>query len=207
MKERPILFNGPMVRAILEGRKTQTRRIAEINDRGCVPGFVTPDAGWAPRSLEEHRSYCPLGIPGDRLWVRETWQPLWADIDHPPESLKNPEGWQIGYPATDGVQEWHDEDRQELSQACRPSIHMPRWASRILLEVVAVRVERIQDISEANARAEGVDPVFPPGVGPAKFVLGFRKLWSSVCGAKSWNSNPWVWVVEFKRLQLPEVQP
>jgi len=167
MKERPILFSGPMVRAILEGRKTQTRRIVKpqpLRDRGVM----------AFNDGEHPQMRCPYGKPGDRLWVRETWCP---DV----------EPYTFRYKA----------DGDEPLERWRPSIHIPRWASRITLEVVSVRVERLQNISEDDALAEGITLV-ERGTSP---VDQFNKLWESINGPGSWEANPWVWVVEFKRIE------
>jgi hypothetical protein len=167
MKERPILFSGPMVRAILEGRKTQTRRIVKPQPLCIASGE------WIMNG-----SACKYGKPGDRLWVRETW---WAPRDDVRGEYKRE---YIKYAATlDGMGQ----------PTWKPSIHMPRWASRINLEVVSVRVERLQNISEEDARAEGIwQPNWP---------LSWRQLWESINGAGSWEANPWVWVVEFKRIE------
>jgi len=173
LKERPILFSAPMVRAILDGRKTQTRRVVKPQ----------PNAdNWTGK--------CRYGQRGDRLWVRETWQSLVIHDGLSPSDI--PVGADIQYPATyDG---WVSKRR--------PSIHMPRWASRITLEITGIRVERLQDISENDAVAEGVefwtptvdvDPV--PSPRPA-----YRLLWESINGAGSWGLNPWVFVIEFKRV-------
>ena len=197
MKERPILFRGPMVRAILEGRKTMTRRVVADKHMPLVFAAALP-------ALHES---CPYGQPGDRLWVRESFQPLFADgiENHWETNWKTGKGYAISYPATDGIQEFVDAD-DNISSACKPSIPMPRWASRILLEITAIRVERLQDISEADARAEGA----PLELGElerlilgakAKYRSGFVRLWQSINGEQSWHENPWVWVVEFKRVQ------
>jgi hypothetical protein len=172
MKERPILFSAPMIRALLAGTKTQTRRIVK-------PG--APD-DW---------NACPYGVIGDRLWVRETHAPA-ADSWGAWERRMQKDGCGpapvIHYAADGGdpfVEKW------------RPSIHMPRWASRITLEIVAVRVERLQDISEADVAAEGVlvDDIAPP------YWRSYRELWEQINGAGSWDLNPWVWIVEFTRAQ------
>lgn len=178
MKERPILFSAPMVRAILDGSKTQTRRVvklqtpkaASISDF-CVDGIRV--------------GRCPYGQPGDRLWVREAW----ADCDK-----------LVRYYATDDVHPLRKK---------RPSIHMPRWASRITLEVTGVRVERLQDISEGDCIDEGIGQVVQERL-PKFEVRGeydaidiepveeYRDLWESINGPDSWGANPWVWVVKFK---------
>ncbi|HFT4734949.1 TPA: hypothetical protein ACQTXM_006576 [Pseudomonas aeruginosa] len=204
MKERPILFTGPMVRALLEGRKTATRRIAKP--------VKHPDLGniYAPGALVLEREpqhvidrACPYGQPGDRLWVREAWAAD-AQVDAiAPSDLS--QGEPIWYPADLSVRQT---GCSMISKGrVRPSIHMPRWASRILLEITAVRVERLQDISKEQAKAEGVRDV-----GEGSFDVedskhfaadpreSFASLWSSINGESSWDANPWVWVVEFKRV-------
>ena len=199
-KERPILFSGPMVRAILEGRKTQTRRV--IRNPGRLDGLML--AGEEP-------DWCPYGGKGDRLWVRETWQ----EFDRRETMLS------VGYgfhPTGDvmeaGVGYRADIDecgqvpvagvRRTPKGPWRPSIFMPRWASRITLEVEAVRVERLHDISEGDAKAEGVacaasDAVCHMG---SRYRHGFRHGWDTINGKRgSWESNPRVWVVTFKRVE------
>jgi hypothetical protein len=209
MKEKPILFSAPMVRAILDGLKTQTRRIVKTtrdrNGSGCelAPCEVAGEVNRGSRF-----DLCPYGQPGDRLWVRETFQPIFAEgFDHgssPYPNYKTGFGYAISYPATDGIIEWIDGD-DNITDRCRPSIHMPRWASRIQLEIVSVRVERLNDISEDDAEEEGA----PLELGQleklilgshAKYRSGFVRLWESINGEGSWSDNPWVWVVEFKRI-------
>lgn len=163
MKERPILFSGPMVRAILDGRKTQTRRVVKPRQ-----GMLDDWTGLP----------CPYGKPGDRLWVRETCY------------FEQPHG-EVIYRADPGSEKALDPEFTGLRW--RPSIHMPRWASRITLEIVNVRVERLQDIRVDDARAEGVTAKWP--------VHGFRNLWQSINGFGSWDANPWVWVVEFRNME------
>lgn len=217
MKERPILFSAPMVHAILEGRKTQTRRkvfnrrttdyqsIEERDDGTHWPWRETEDA-------QDHWYPCPYGQPGDRLWVRETWQGPLIDEELEEEFHQSPDYFKkpsfCAYRASDTL-DAINADGEELGW--RPSIHMPRWASRILLEVTGVRVERLQDISESDAMAEGVERV----VGPTNGVVyrtgadnrlnslasgAYAMLWEQINGAGSWFENPWVWVVEFKRV-------
>jgi hypothetical protein len=188
MKERPILFSGPMVRAILAGRKTQTRRVvADLNP--------TLAESAASGSQIANALRCPYGAPGDRLWVRETWAAQRALDKLPPQMIEA--GAWVEYAAGPGGGIL---DRGKW----RPSIFMPRWASRILLEVTAVRVERLQDISETDAEAEGVDAVSMADV-PRQATMNrradFKQLWDSINAKRApWASNPWVWVVEFKRL-------
>lgn len=213
MKEHQILFKGPLVRAILSGQKTVTRRLLKM-----------PHGFWETSTTGELvpiPANCPYGKPGERLWVRETW----SDVN-----LQGAPG--IAYQADDEVRDLmedasfldehgafnYDDPRSKPYQfACwsedliagiegrwRPSIHMPRWVSRILLEVTAVRVERLQDISRADIRAEGLQ--CPPelasdDVSPNYrdwYPAAWRELWESTGG--DWNANPWVWVVEFKRV-------
>lgn len=190
MKERPILFSAPMVRALLDGRKTQTRRIAKVTSDGCKEGFITPLAGFVPRSIEHHISYCPYGKPGDRLWVREsTYEDNFGSESY------------ARYSADDKLSNhawWY-------SRETCPSIHMPRSASRILLEVTNVSIERLQDISEDDAFDEGAMPL---NKYRNKFELpyqsGFHNLWESINGHGSWDLNPWVWVVAFKVLEIKQ---
>lgn len=194
-RKRGILFSAPMVTAILAGRKTQTRRVIKPQPVGGFAGVCADGTAFgATCSPQENvrMDRCPYGVAGDRLWVRETWmQPL-------------PEEKTIWYRAD------ADATAEAFTQGCwRPSIFMPRWASRITLEVVAVRVERLNDISEADARAEGVaeiatremqsDSTIRPLVISARSV--FQSLWSDINGAGSWSANPWVWVIEFSRIE------
>lgn len=218
MKDRPILFSAPMVRAILEGRKTQTRRVVKPQPSpSSDTAFVGTDGIWrfshptmrGPVSHEADDVRCPYGQPGDRLWVREKFQPLFADDieNHWETDWKTGKGYKISYPATDGIQEFIDLD-DELSDACKPSIHMPRWASRILLEITGVRVERLADISKDDAMAEGIVVQPDGGFGLADSTHynfsdptdSYCSLWESINGDGSWYANPWVWVVEFKRV-------
>lgn len=206
MKERPILFSGPMVRAILEGRKTQTRRLwkprrawqDECEDGYLMPHFVDADGDY-------HNQPCPYGQPGDRLWVRETTCIAPRHFAPPDDTcVKDYEGFQryVSYRA-DG----HPEDAmRDYKLKWTPAIHVPRWASRIMLEVVAVRVERLREITDADALAEGVpnEVIFDTdrGIdGKAFPVREFQWLWESLNGPGSWEANPWVWVVEFKRME------
>lgn len=152
MKERPILFSGPMVRAILAGTKTQTRRVVKERHIDAAPPV---------HFFQYLRENCPYGQPGDRLWVREAWQgPLLESEEQEDEFRQSPDIYKkpgfCAYRATDTL-DAIDADGRELGW--RPSIHMPRWASRILLEITAVRVERLHDITEADAQAEGVERV------------------------------------------------
>jgi hypothetical protein len=223
-KERPILFSGPMVRAILEGRKTVTRRVvtpafpASVTE--VLPYADAPYA-WMPplpsgEPWYEQLRECPYGRLGDCLWVREAWAAD-AQLDAvPPRDLS--QGEPIRYTADGSVRQM---GCSMISQGRgRPSIHMPRWASRILLEITDVRVERLQGISEPQALSEGIvgvdfrpDDGFPicrgymvgpdDGTTPLETHASkaFAGLWRSINGAESWNANPWVWVVEFKRIE------
>lgn len=209
IKERPILFSGAMVRAILEGRKTVTRRainpqpFIDASGNFCWNGRNYGQTFEGPRSSalaspipcsKTKRVACPYGKPGDQLWVRET-----CFINGPDK------GAEVIYKA-DPLPNWEGE---EADIRWRPSIHMPRWASRIQLEITAARVERLQDIIEEQAKAEGatcelaeIDSV---RLGAAStYRAGFQRLWQSINGPESWDANPWVWVVEFHRIDHQE---
>lgn len=206
MKERGILFNAPMVRATREGRKTQTRLVVKLpheNSLGCwEPTTIGgPDGGrcrngdtiplqgaiWHTRTGD--MLACQYGQPGDRLWGRESgWE-------RPERTLKmmrdGADMWEPYYFDADGYTDLEHDQFKEWGFKRRPSIHMPRWASRILLEIVSVRVERLNDISEADARAEGV-----PAHDTAR--AAYANLWNDINGAGSWDANPWVWVIDFE---------
>lgn len=212
MKERPILFSGPMVRALLAGTKMQTRRALKPQPSANTKRFFnTLPLDRAGFSIDGPIT-CPYGQLGDRLWVRETFQPLFADgMQHGDEGIDwgTGAGYAVRYPATDEIVEWVDGD-DEVTSRCKPSIHMPRWASRLTLEITAVRVERLQDISRADAIAEGLD--FVPDGAAAHGIKGlatswsndprksYRALWESLNGDDSWDANPFVWVIEFTRV-------
>lgn len=205
-RERPILFSSPMVRAILEGRKSQTRRVVKPQpDAESVMHMVY--AGGSGRS-ESRR--CPYGVPGDRLWVREK---------HQHTTTARGEGV-IVYAADDearfllaedggegdlcGVGGKADRSRCLPIDRWRPSIHMPRWASRLTLEVVSVRAERLQSITWSDAIAEGMkDPrrsvLRTHPIDPRAPRVQYAALWDEINGKGSWESGPWVWVVEFRR--------
>ncbi|HWW99514.1 hypothetical protein [Collimonas sp.] len=205
MKEIPILYTGAMVRALLADDKTQTRRTCKLQPHvgsGMTwwpdgKGTDTGTSGGAPGC---YLDLCPFGQPGDRHWVRETWQH--SNWPHGPFD----EDCDIFYRA-DYMDDPHGPDG-ELSpegkyRTWRPSIHMPRAASRIMLEVMNVRVERLQDISEADAFAEGVSALNSRHAGAAYVTdvrLAYELLWKSLYGAGSWDANPWVWVVKFRRV-------
>lgn len=222
-KERPMLFSGAMVRALLDGSKTQTRRIMKPQP---VPIPGEPGKHWWPSNaaqsmmrvedgFQKHPGIfddaCPHGQPGDRIYVRETFQgPLFAaeQLEEFRRDSTKFEAPEFCVYAADGggAPEFQDAD-ENLVCRWRPSIHMPRWASRILLEIVAVRVERLNACSDADAVAEGIglNPSVigmkltnPPGESMA--IAMYRALWDSINGAGSWAANPWVWVVEFKRV-------
>ena len=209
MKERPILFSGSMVRAILEGRKLVTRRVVKPQPQMVTDQSIKPwegDASALHRLLEQSGKRCPYGQPGERLWVREAWA-----ID-----MLAAHSTVDGYHSMYALQYRADDAEREINVApgepdpylalydsqrgdWRPSIHMPRWASRILLEVTAVRVERLQDINRGDAMAEGCPfPNMAAGPDPRQW---FAELWQEINGAESWGANPWVWVVEFKRVE------
>lgn len=251
MRERPILFNAPMVRAILQGRKTQTRRLVkDLRGFGRVTEFGASDTAgydwhfrdrdmrWNDLRNDQLMQTCPYGQPGDRLWVRETWvellhtspatdEPLLCEGDKLIEHATcwtdaqghkrwNYDGKVIAYRATSSVEFCDGDgcsgefaDRDDMPR-WRPSIHMPRWARRIMLEVTGVRVERLQDISESDAIAEGIMrdgegwrgvPGLPWFASP---IAAFRSLWESLNGDGSWDANPFVWVVDFFRAEASD---
>lgn len=191
MRARPILFSAPMVDALLDGRKTQTRRVAKLTDSGRLkaPGS---SRNWHPHDREAVRA-CPYGAPGDLLWVRETWSEVGAGLD--PQIPV----YRATYPACVPRDcENVPDDIREAGYRWKPSIHMPRRLSRLTLRVTAVRVERLQDISVNDAQAEGVDlAAWEWG----EVAVGhFATLWDSINGPGSWDANPWVWAVSFEVL-------
>lgn len=205
MKSRPILFNTPMVRALLDGTKTQTRRAMKPqmvygNVCGLFNSWYLPkgkDGGtlW-PNAKEQILATCPYGQVGDQLWVRESFDFL------PAGGPDQPQACQIVYWAT-GTTEPRDApiDYNPMIYAhekVRPSIHMPRFASRITLEITSVRVERLQDITRGDCMAEGCP--FPNIAKETDPKGWYSDLWTSINGADSWGKNPWVWVIEFKKV-------
>jgi hypothetical protein len=229
MRERPILFSGPMIRAILEGRKTQTRRIVKpqpsdswhpVVERYC-PTIIEKDGMDGPgpevfgASDEDEGRKFPYGAPGDFIWVREAWcsahqdgafgTAYRADNTYLQGKRSHPKGPHYHFPQIGPHVRW------------RPSIHIPRWASRINLEITGVRVERLHEISEADAIAEGIRTMRDDS---GTFVgregdssdgrhmvtpwpsarQAYADLWESINGRSSWDCNPWVWVVEFRKV-------
>lgn len=191
MKERGILFSGAMVRAILSGAKTQTRRVSREQ-----PSWTDVSPAWLAR--------CPYGAPGDRLWVRETHARFSVG-----EGMDRSVPECVAYRATCGEDGSFDyvNTRGEITELkvskWTPSIFMPRWASRITLEVTEVRVQRVQDISPDDVLAEGVDKRARSAVYPwhVYAVEDYQNLWDSINGDRApWASNPWVWAVSFRRL-------
>ncbi|MGL6245665.1 hypothetical protein [Pseudomonas sp.] len=242
MKERPILFNAPMVRALLNCTKSQTRRV--VKPVGSDDGFVLLDYGqgpWPYRSddgdsamrtvkrsgklyLDETPHACPCGRPGDLLWVKETFKPIASG------EVKNGYGEvRYGYAyKVDSAVRWNEHQTiihdltgqpetgpmQFQPRPWKPSIHMPRRASRILLEITGVRVERLNSISEEDCWAEGIEEVMHDFDEASQFAMSkrlgcsfedakplFAQLWESINGPRSWEANPWVWVVEFRRIE------
>jgi hypothetical protein len=208
--ERPIIFSSPMIQAILDGRKTQTRRIIKPSlgwDAMWIPSKAneTYKDGVQRYTMKVNSQYslpyfkCPYGSIGSILWVRETWRPTMNSM---------PTGWPYDYKAT------VEADGTPIEGPWKPSIFMPREACRIRLEITNIRVERVQDISEADAIAEGVESWFSDLFQETRYKdyetpisdwrnpdSSYRSLWTKINGTDSWNSNPWVWVVEFKRIE------
>ena len=215
---RPILFSGPMVRAILAGRKTQTRRIVKpqppskkwlINTArtGQDVGLCNDHGKWRMSGAvgvardamgdqwpKNHEWKCPCGNSGDRLWVRENWTPDHAAF-YPNFPICYQADFGPEYERENG-KVFSSEQNEWYPFRWRPSIHMPRRFSRITLEIVGVRVERLNAISDDDAKAEGVEPVKGVYVFPHK--TAFHDLWDSISGDGAWNENPFVWVIEFK---------
>lgn len=198
MKERPILFSAPMIRAILDGRKTQTRRVAKDFEEAELSHCNTVKyAKLKGKKITWYEAVesCPYGQPGDRLWVRETY-----NFYNAYSNLKG----HITY----------KEDDPEAPVRWRSSIHMPRWASRILLEITDVRVERLQEISDKDAIAEGIEPIrigsfktfkdYGLKAGELAPRMSFNSLWNTLNkpeNPEGWNTNPWVWVISFKKVE------
>ncbi|EIW1121559.1 hypothetical protein NH672_18930 [Klebsiella pneumoniae] len=245
MKERGMIFNSEMVRAILEGRKTQTRRIMKVQPESNQLGLLLitdstkhSDIGkyhWAESNatgnhVRSKLFSSPFGAVGERIWVRETWATLGNEdgcyVDWEDNLCKGDERsaariyrasceqrpgdyglWSI---PDDAYWKPHTKEHK-FEGAWRPSIHMPRWASRILLEITDVRVERLNAISEEDARAEGIidggclncgEPEPCGCANPEPDATdAFAYLWQSIYGQDNWNANPWVWVIEFKRVE------
>jgi len=219
VKERGMIFNAEMVRAILDGRKTQTRRIVKSD---CMDiGEKDDGMLWPWREHDNGGDYwypCPFGEVGDRIWVRETFQgplvseELLEEYRAYPEKFENPEYCE--YAADGGPRPEYCDLDDNLRHGWRPSIHMPRWASRITLEITGVRVERLQNISETDAEAEGIDMealfdaqdcydcIADHNMTGRPTVTGkFKYLWESIYGEESWQANPWVWVITFQRVE------
>lgn len=199
MKERPILFSAPMVRAILDGSKTQTRRIA----KGVIARHARTGEALSRLDSAGLRVACPYGQPGNRLWVREACcaEELPAGEDGV-RYLADDTFNTIAYTQS-AAEKWLTMHWYRGRRAATvPPIHMPRWASRIDLLISSVRVERLQDISETDALAEGITygqlPDNPQDLQRAR--TWYRGLWEQINGAGSWEANPWVWVVEFTRM-------
>lgn len=213
MKERGMIFNGEMVRAILDGRKTQTRRIVKGTDgavKFCKEWDINGEEIFVVLGEKDHTGMnpvlgaisCPFGAVGDRIWVRETWAEAGASApDLKLYRANYPEHVPSIYENVPPAEEIH----------WTPSIHMPRWASRILLEITDVRVERLNAISEEDARAEGIidggclncgEPEPCGCANPEPDATdAFAYLWQSIYGQENWNANPWVWVISFKRVE------
>lgn len=216
MKERGMIFNSEMVRAILSNRKTQTRRIMKVQPESNQLGLLLitdstkrSDIGkyhWAESNatgnhVRSKLFSCPFGAVGDRIWVRETWSSDFANY------YPNDRVWyaadnnrRLDIEVVDGVRGiYSPESDVHVPFRWQPSIHMPRWASRILLEITNVRVERLKSISDGDAIREGCST--------ADMMSGdcvadvFARLWASIYGSDSWNANPWVWVIEFERVE------
>lgn len=216
MIERGMIFNSKMVCALLDGRKTQTRRPVKFPVHDKTLGCELAGNELAGELSEGNYLNSAFGKPGDRLWVRETWAILGNEdgccIDWEENLCKADERsaariyrasceqrtGNYGLRSIPDDADWkpHTKDHQ-FEGAWRPSIHMPRWASRITLEITGIRVERLRNMTQEDARAEGVIAAS----GPMEAGLAFRELWDSIYGVESWQTNPWVWVIEFKHVE------
>ncbi|HDN2659030.1 TPA: hypothetical protein P1K67_001907 [Klebsiella pneumoniae] len=240
-----MIFNGEMTRAILDGRKTQTRRImkaqpsedftpmnmaldADYKARWYTPGIVDKDGCLQPAGKEvfgvanENEGYsCPFGAVGDRIWVREAYRFPASLDDVSPTGVGEmavatgyrkpwaPTFYEFTGTFSNGWKGFETPPKVSDAGKLRPSIHMPRWASRILLEITDVRVERLNAISQEDAQAEGMEltgwrPTYsdPDSGGEVMTPYdNFAELWSSIYGDESWKANPWVWVISFKRVE------
>ena len=215
MKERPIIMSAAMVRAILDGSKTQTRRVCNAARVDGDEIDYRDEDGWPLRYIEgagDLRAACPYGVAGDHLWVRENG---WQRPDRTARMMREgADTWQAYYFDADGCTSASDiADFKEWGFKRRPSIHMPRWASRITLEVTHVGVERLGDISEQDAIAEGMPSIvrnnrvryglahWPQHRWHCTSARGaFQALWQSIHGEDSWKPDTWVWAVAFKRV-------
>lgn len=202
-KERPILLNAEMVRAVLDGRKTQTRRIMSPQPSDDISTHVFPNKesqGWLSSLKHEHgpttAHFCPFGAVGDRLWVRETFSGHYLDDDQI-QDIKD------GRDKASDLCEYRADypNGAQAVEGWTPSIHMPRWASRITLEITGVRVERLASVSNEDAAKEGYPAAPAPYGGQMDHWLWFRQLWDGIYPEQSFKANPWVWVIEFKRVE------
>jgi hypothetical protein len=200
MKQRPILFNTEMVQAILAGRKTQTRRVVKFRDHQPTTELhFLPSAypHFQFQSGNRHwQAECPYGKKGDVLWVRETC--LWVMLDHAHDLLEGSRDRNQWVYKTDVGEDWIEYAKEKYGYKWKPSIHMPKDAARIWLRIKDVRVERLQDISDEDIRAEGAAEF-----GCTTHRLNWQTLWESVNGSNSWKDNPFVWVIEFERIEKP----
>ena len=242
MTERPIPFRDWEVRAILDGRKTQARRVMKVQPPtdACVTveryfpivsnrqgeEWYGPEIFGAHWEDSERGLRCPYGAPGDTLWVRETFCAHWGAPPHDaPQSYRiatgdelppiKQENGDLYQPVPSDIMTiWHGaQGEKPIHMSWRPSIHMPRWASRITLRITDVRVELLQDISEDDARAEGATPATEPptaaalmtAVGRGAWFMphrsAFANLWNRINGPGAWEANPWVWVIEIERVK------
>lgn len=211
MKERGMIFNGEMVRAILDGRKTQTRRIMKVQPEPSksrlgdfwfsskklesmvhVSDLVPGNSPIADCHLFFQEHCCPFGAVGDRIWVRETW----AEAGSGAPDLKL---YRANYP--EHVPTHYENVPPANEIRWTPSIHMPRWASRLTLEITGVRVERLASVSDDDAGKEGYPANPAPYGGDMDKWLWFRQLWDSIYPNQSFKHNPWVWVIEFRRIE------
>ena len=207
MKEHPILFSTPMVQAILAGRKSQTRRIIKPQPHSSAREIVSSNQ-WKGKDFVARFKYddqdiyevtnlyrCPYGQPGDHLWVRETFSIIGTEVSRDPGS------YAIIDEAPQYVYKGQKQPHIEKLLKWKPSIFMPRTASRITLLITDIRVERLQDISNEDAIAEGINMGETPCIEP---MNAYAILWESINGKGSWDANPFVWVIKFERIEKQE---
>jgi hypothetical protein len=232
-KERSIICSAEEVRAFLDGRKSQIRFVMKNVpsdadgpfERAMAPGSGQSANQWAMKIAGKYiRILCPLGKPGDRLWCKESFQPLFAGgFNGKTADWKTGKGYKPSYPATDGRKEFLDSNSDSISDRIWPSTHMPRWASRLTLEIESIRAQRLQEISEEEAKAEGVEPYSmtqqdiddlqisdrPPlekelgrlmGPGSFSHKVTYQMLWDELNkkSGHGWDKNEWVWAVSLR---------
>lgn len=208
MKETPIIMSGNHPKLVLDGTKTMTRRVIKPQPKPYLGYMMNYEGTGAIQcgadypDTDEDFVKCPYGQVGDRLWVRETFTWVYIAEKDPWKDRAIADGTFRRMPNGEPVKMCYKADGYEIGARWYPSIHMPRWASRITLEITEVRVERVQEISDTDARNEGITPDFIVW-GDCCYTDGFIRLWNSLNAKRGygWEVNPWVWVISFKVLK------